>query len=86
MIYIVHKYSFVRQDDDRAVQEPSFTQYDEIVDEGEVVNRRSFVRQGDEVQVNPDSNILPPQPVQIFVKTSFGKSHSMFVFPNSTHP
>src|SRR5437762_58974 len=81
---IVHKYSFVRQDDDRAVQEPSFTQYDEIVDEGEVVNRRSFVRQGDEVQVNPDSNILPPQPVQIFVKTSFGKSHSMFVFQNST--
>ena len=86
---IVHKYSFVRQDDDRPVQEPSFTQDFEIVDEGDEgdvrdVNRRSFVRRGDEVQVNPDSSILPPRPIQIFVKTSFGKSHSMFVFPNST--
>ena len=77
---MVHKHSFVRQYDDGPVQEPFFTQDVEIVDEA----RRSFVRRGDEVQVNPDSNILPSQPIQIFVKTSFGKSHSMFVFPNST--
>ena len=32
---IVHKYSFVRQDDDRPVQEPSFTQDFEIVGEGD---------------------------------------------------
>src|SRR5436190_21184909 len=94
---VVHKYSFVRQGDDKLVQKPLFRQGDEI-DEiverivrrrsrqvGEkdekvahrrsfnekVVHRRSFVRQDDgKVQVNPNSNILPPHPIQIFVKTS----------------
>ncbi|RIA98219.1 hypothetical protein C1645_750559 [Glomus cerebriforme] len=49
-----------------------------------VVHRRSFVSRQNNVQANPDTKILPPQPIQIFFKTSFGKSHSMFVTPNST--
>ncbi|RIA98217.1 hypothetical protein C1645_686038 [Glomus cerebriforme] len=106
---LVHKYSFVKEGDDKVVQKPVFRQGDEEVEKvhrrskqsGEkdekVANKRSF-RQGDEkvvhrssfvsrqndVQTNPDTKILPPQPIQIFVKTSFGKSHSMFVAPNST--
>ena len=51
----------------------------------EAVHRRSVVKQDDEKeQVNPDTNILPPQKIQIFVKTSFGRSHSIFVAPKST--
>ncbi|POG70389.1 ubiquitin-related domain-containing protein, partial [Rhizophagus irregularis DAOM 181602=DAOM 197198] len=113
---LVHKYSFVKEGDDKVVQKPSFRQGDEIdeideIDE-KVVHRRS--RQGDEknekngnrrsrqddekdekvvdrcsffnkkVQGILDINILPPQPIQIFVKASFGKSHSIFVAPNIT--
>ncbi|GBB94550.1 hypothetical protein RclHR1_02380009 [Rhizophagus clarus] len=127
---LVHKYSFVREGDDKAAQKPSFRQGDEKDEEEEtvhsqdgkkdekvinkrsrksgdkdekVINRRSrqsgekdekivrrYSKQGGEKknenldQVTPDTNNLPPQPIQIFVKTSFGKSHSMFVAPNSS--
>src|SRR5204862_1442479 len=125
---LVHKYSFIRQEDEEFVQNPPFRQggekdervervekakkvekvgkvekvekvdhrrsrqggekYEKVIHrrsgDEKVVNRRSFVRQDDDkVQVNPDSKILPPQPIQIFVKTSFGRSHSMFAAPNS---
>ncbi|RGB32148.1 hypothetical protein C1646_670347 [Rhizophagus diaphanus] len=129
---LVHKYSFVKEGDDKAVPKPSFRQDDEKDEKEKIVNRRSrqgdkkdekkvihrrsrqgnekdekdvqrrsrqgnekdekvvqrrsVVRQENLAQVNPDtSNLpLPPQPIQIFFKTSFGRSHSIFVLPNSS--
>ncbi|CAB4492007.1 unnamed protein product [Rhizophagus irregularis] len=114
---LVHKYSFVKEGDDKAVPKPSFRQDGEKDEKEKIVNRRSrqgdkkdekkvihrrsrqgnekdekvvqrrsIVRQENLAQVNPDtSNLpLPPQPIQIFFKTSFGRSHSIFVLPNSS--